>query len=479
MVVDDGPALGGAVSRPERVSDPAPVLDQGLCTRREQSSASRTASPFQGEKLQVESAARSESNFALELRVSLALPCSIGQAARRDTPDSSLPACFWHPCEPRLHAPIEPLTPPHLGSVTLARTTATMPHPGQAQTGQPQSRIPRPRTTSSNVHAARSPNRSRLPSSPQQPDQHAQEPTVTRRQSVPIHGRTRQPPLIERRLSDASSFGSSNPNADANANANTNANKRRALSLSISIPPSPAPSNRPPAPVPVDVASSTRPAAAAAAATRCGHSRTASRESAASSSFASTPRDPTAARSPQRVRQPPRTGLDSAIGRRCSCPVPVSVGGLASASSPASASPSPFNRPPRTPYPFPRTRLPALERTLSDSTMATYTSFDLQHPKTPDEERGEAAVREERRWWDLRRWWSSGARSSSYLEHDRDDERTALLAAQSLSSSRRPPQEADLENQVAPLLGRQTRIQYVWGEVKCYARVSRALGRTL
>lgn len=355
-------------------------------------------------------------------------------------------------------------------------TATTRPDPGQAQTGQPHSRIPRPRTTSSNgsapppppprsTAAARSPSRA-LSSWPtqqqqQQPDQHA-ESTVARRQSVPIHSRTRpQPPLIERRLSNPAADSSSL--ASSSTTANANANKRRALSLSIFIPPTSS-SNRPPAPVPVDAASATRPAAA----TRGGHSRTASRESAASSSFASTPRDP--ARSPQRVRQP-RTGPDSAIGRRCSAPV---GGGPHSASSPASASPSPFNRPPRTPYPFPRTRLPALERTLSESTMATYTSFDLQHPKTPEEER-EAAVRDDRRrwWWDPRRWWLG---SSSYPEdEDRDDdERTALLAAQSLSSSRRPQPEEDLENQLVAPPSRQTRFEYVWGEIKCYAKVSRA-----
>mgnify|MGYP006899223103 CR=1 FL=1 len=361
-------------------------------------------------------------------------------------------------------------------------TATTRPDPGQAQTGQPQSRIPRPRTTSSNgsappppppqsTAAARSPSRA-LSSWPtqqqqQQPDQHA-ESTVARRQSVPIHSRTRpQPPLIERRLSNPAADSSSL--ASSSTTANANANKRRALSLSIFIPPTSS-SNRPPAPVPVDAASATRPAAA----TRGGHSRTASRESAASSSFASTPRDP--ARSPQRVRQP-RAGPDSAIGRRCSAPV---GGGPHSASSPASASasPSPFNRPPRTPYPFPRTRLPALERTLSESTMATYTSFDLQHPKTPEEEREAAAVRDDRRrwWWDpRRRWWRS--RSGSPQDDD-DDERTALLAATAATSSgtqlasRRPQEQEDLENQLAPL-ARQTRFQYVWGEVKCYARVSR------
>lgn len=354
-----------------------------------------------------------------------------------------------------------------------------MPDPGHAQTVlQPQSRIPRPRTASSNgsgsalgrdaPHPAPPRSLSSWPTQQQQqqqPDQRTEESNVTRRQSVPIHGRTRpQPPLIERRLSNPAESAS-----PSNANANANANKRRALSLSIFIPPTSAPSNRPPAPIPADPSSSTR----LPAATR-GHSRTASRESAASSSFASTPRDPTAARSsPQRVRQP-RIGPDSGIGRRCSAPVGGGGGGPHSASSPASASPSPFARPPRTPYPFPRTRLPALERTLSESTMATYTSFDLQHPKTPDEER-EAAVRDEAArwwWWDPRRWWRSGPGSSS-RDEDRDDgERTALLSGSGTRSLR--PQEQDLENQLAPPLGRQTRFEYVWGEVKCYARVSRA-----
>lgn len=109
--------------------------------------------------------------------------------------------------------------------------------------------------------------------------------------------------------------------------------------------------------------------------------------------------------------------------------------------------------------------------------MATYTSFDLQHPKTPDEER-DAAVREEARWWDPRRWWSrSGEGSRKDEDRDDDDERTALLAAATTSprtqSSRRPQGEDDLENQVAPpLIGRQTRFEYVCGEVKCYAKVS-------
>ncbi|KWU43693.1 hypothetical protein RHOSPDRAFT_34841 [Rhodotorula sp. JG-1b] len=352
-------------------------------------------------------------------------------------------------------------------------TTATTPDPGRAPTRQPQSSIPRPRIASSNgsgsalgrdaPHPAPPRALSSWPTQQQQPppDQRTEESNVTRRQSVPLHGRTRpQPPLIERRLSNPAESAS-----PSNANANANANKRRALSLSIFIPPSPAPSDRPPAPIPADPSSTRLPAA-----TR-GHSRTASRESTASSSFASTPRDPTAARSsPQRVRQP-RTGPDSGIGRRCSAPV-GGGGGPHSASSPASASPSPFARPPRTPYPFPRTRLPALERTLSESTMATYTSFDLQHPKTPDEER-EAAVRDEAArwwWWDPRRWWRSGSGSSSRDEDRDDDERTALLNGSGTRSLRPQQEEGDLENQLAPPLGRQTRFRYVWGEVKCYAR---------
>ncbi|GJN91882.1 hypothetical protein Rhopal_004907-T1 [Rhodotorula paludigena] len=134
---------------------------------------------------------------------------------------------------------------------------------------------------------------------------------------------------------------------------------------------------------------------------------------------------------------------------------------------------------PRTPYPK---RPPMSERHPSASTMATYTSFDLQAPRTPGEEDEERAREREkgpraaaRRWW--RAAWfgrqADGAeeegggdrgdvagRARSWDDDDEEQrvgERTALL----------DPSRAGEEN---PSERRRARLRYIWGEVVCYAK---------
>ncbi|GAA6012000.1 hypothetical protein JCM8202_004226 [Rhodotorula sphaerocarpa] len=159
-----------------------------------------------------------------------------------------------------------------------------------------------------------------------------------------------------------------------------------------------------------------------------------------------------------------------------------------------------------------------LERTLSESTMATYTSFDLQHPRTPDEDPASAAGGEgagvgagdgawrgvgtrAKRWW--RGWFGlGGGGRRGRCEPDADleygdgygsgvgagaagggiaaegqkqqqqqqhrpllpavDERSPLLAS--------PFRDRDLVRPPATAVTAQTRWQYVWSETKCYAK---------
>lgn len=154
--------------------------------------------------------------------------------------------------------------------------------------------------------------------------------------------------------------------------------------------------------------------------------------------------------------------------------------------------------------------------------MATYTSFDLQHPRTPDEERDAhhhalhpGAVASWSRWRSsLASLWrgrpsteaeveaGAGNRHStgaSALAHDRSErahppqtrrhgtalvvgERTALLSgsARSTGAIRGARDDDDVEAQLgepaaapAAVAGAesQTRWEYAWGEIKCYAKV--------
>ncbi|GAA5880687.1 hypothetical protein JCM3774_002795 [Rhodotorula dairenensis] len=403
------------------------------------------------------------------------------------------------------------------------------PSPRQTPAPSSTSRIPRRRTSSSlgDFSAAETQPRPVRSSSPDKPSAANPVPSHSLKSSrtsfLPALDDPALPrapaSLIERR--NLSSAHDSVPNSNARPDV------KRTPSLSIYIPEAAAPSSS----MATTTTHSHRPAPPLEVALRpprrMGHSRTASRESAlsvyASPASASTPTrdDRTVTKSPQRLWRSSQQPSSATAGRRCSAPVfPTSAG------SPNSA--SPFTRlppPSHTPYPFasspvtapaagrtPRRGAHALERTLSDSTMATYTSFDLQHPKTPDEERDvhhhhhhhhlleKARATSFGTWglgWLLRGPWAqvsdgeSGRKDSTSparLGNDRTksstphgepgdlvvDERTALLGPAAATASLRHGAD-DIESQQLVGLAAagardQTRWAYVWGEVKCYAK---------
>ncbi|GAA5979877.1 hypothetical protein JCM10908_001449 [Rhodotorula pacifica] len=348
-------------------------------------------------------------------------------------------------------------------------------------------------------------------------------------------------PLIERRRKSNTAQHADPASSNSSDNPAARPDMKRTPSLSIYIPPTPSSGSGSTVSAPperlraaavgigIGVELPNRPPR------RMGHSRTASRESAASIlPSANEYGSATTTTSPQRTRQYPFGSVPgSGSTRRCSAPVTTGTGtGNASSTSP-------FARPPRTPYPFPSARggggggaplRPAiLERTLSDSTMATYTSFDLQHPRTPDEER-EAnrlsllALDKRRRWrgFALGGWLFGGGRGGGGREgqdeeardleagageggdlltrppgattgKDRKqlgqgkqggeparsadaavDERTALLGSMTArNQDDRSPRGATTDDAHADSLGvtrEQGKWEYVRGEVKCYAK---------
>lgn len=149
-----------------------------------------------------------------------------------------------------------------------------------------------------------------------------------------------------------------------------------------------------------------------------------------------------------------------------------------------------FGRPPRTPYPHlgqspqtphmsehsphPRShgpharhlRSPSASSILTAGTTYTYTSFDLQHPRTPREEREEsealARAERERRGLGLLRWLWRGRREARTTDEESGvDERSALL-------------RRNEDDTVAEQDGRSNEItkwEYVWSETVCYAKV--------
>ncbi|TNY21738.1 hypothetical protein DMC30DRAFT_350120 [Rhodotorula diobovata] len=150
--------------------------------------------------------------------------------------------------------------------------------------------------------------------------------------------------------------------------------------------------------------------------------------------------------------------------RRASQPVP---GAGAGAGGGGGASPW-STRPPRTPYP----KRPAMaERTPSASTMATYTSFDLQAPRTPAEERERRDAelrRSERGWRWCGRWLSGRGRDdddeyadNEFRAGDEEEQRGAAAPAETT---------ALLENRASGRKEGQTRTQYILAETWCYAK---------
>ncbi|POY73920.1 hypothetical protein BMF94_3091 [Rhodotorula taiwanensis] len=294
---------------------------------------------------------------------------------------------------------------------------------------------------------------------------HARRPSRTQFLPPPPPTTMTNAPLIERRRSSAS--------ANAAIDGITASNRPRTPSLSIQIPvASSVPQSR----------SQSRPqerhvthaldSTAHRQARRMGHSRTASGELS--------PLKATGPRASQRRCSAPVHS--STAGLVDSAPVHSSTAGLVD-SAPGTPAP-PFPRVPRTPYPFASAaggatpvsarshRPPMLERTLSDSTMATYTSFDLQHPRTPEEEDREVSRRGgggecggSRIW----RWLSFWRRSPSRLDLDIE------AADGSPSKQTKPRSQLAAVDETTALLGGgdsrpQTRWEYVWGEIVCYAK---------
>ncbi|GAA5841407.1 hypothetical protein JCM11251_006179 [Rhodosporidiobolus azoricus] len=135
----------------------------------------------------------------------------------------------------------------------------------------------------------------------------------------------------------------------------------------------------------------------------------------------------------------------------------------------------------------PVVRPPMLERTWSNSTTTTtYTSFDLQHPRTPKEEREEAELMRRRgagvRGW-LRGWLGlvglSGGEGTEVDEERQAGERDPLLPSGQGNEVDWPVRVQSYESEPRRDLaaaeggggGSSGRWNFVMGEVWCYAKV--------